>query len=68
MITSKDGYSIEYYPNRNQIVIILPQTLETLTNTVSIVRNRKTYFNTSELSAILGVVRAIAEVEHESET
>ena len=68
MIISKDGYSIEYYPRRNQIVITMPQTLQTLTNTVSMVTNRKTHFNPSELSAILAVVRAIVEVEHESKT
>lgn len=60
MIVS-DGYSIEYYPRRNTIEIVLPQTRATLTNTVSMVTNRRTDINEVELSAILAAVKAIFE-------
>lgn len=56
-----DGYSIEYYANSNRIEIILPQTMRTLTNTVSMVTNRRTDITSDELSAILVVVKAMLE-------
>lgn len=56
-----DGYSIEYYASSNRIVIMLPQTTQTLTNTVSMVSNRRTDITNDELSAILAVVRAMLE-------
>lgn len=61
MITS-DGYSIEYYPQRNQIVITMPQTLETLTSTTVMVSNRKN-LDSGDLKAILAVVKALCERE-----
>lgn len=60
MITS-DGYSLIYYPNRNQIIINLPQTLISLTNTVTIVKNRKTELSATEQGTILAVVKAIVD-------
>lgn len=61
-----DGYSIEYYANSNRLEIILPQTLKSLTNSVSMVSNRRTDITNDELSAILTIVRAKLErgVEH----
>lgn len=56
-----DGYSIEYYANSNRIEITLPQTMRTLTNTVSMVTNRRTDITSDELSAILVVVKAMLE-------
>lgn len=56
-----DGYSIEYYVNSNRIEIIMPQTLKSLTNTVSMVSNRRTNITNDELGAILSVVRAMLE-------
>lgn len=56
-----DGYSIEYYANSNRIEIIMPQTLRSLTNTVSMVSNRRTDITSDELGAILTVVRAMLE-------
>lgn len=56
-----DGYSIEFFKNRNQIVITVPQTMETLTSTVAMVSNRRTYLTESEMTALLGVVKAIME-------
>lgn len=57
----QDGYSIEYYPKENRIVITLPQTMRTLTNTVSMVVNRRTNITSAELSAVLAIVRALLE-------
>ena len=56
-----DGYSIEYYAQSNRIEIILPQTMRTLTNTVSMVTNRRTDITSDELSAILVVVKGMLE-------
>lgn len=56
-----DGYSLIYYPKRNTIEIVMPQTVTTLTNTVSMVSNRKTVLTESEEVAILSVVKAIVE-------
>ena len=56
-----DGYSLTYFPKRNTIEIILPQTMTTLTNTVAMVSNRKTVLTDGEAVAILSVVKAIME-------
>lgn len=56
-----DGYSLTYFPKRNMIEIILPQTLTTITNTVSMVSNRKTDLTEAEEVAIISVVKAIME-------
>ena len=62
MIVS-DGYSIEYYKNRNQIVIQLPQTMKTISNTVAMVVNRKVDFTAEDLAIILNMVKAICRRE-----
>lgn len=64
MIVS-DGYVLIYERAKNRIVIQLPQTLETLTNTVSMVSNRRTYLTSSEESIILQTVKAIMERKEE---
>lgn len=64
MIVS-DGYSIEYIPKRNQIVIGLPQTMTTISSTVAMISNRRTYITETEEAAILAVVKAIMEGETE---
>ena len=56
-----DGYSVWYEKNANRIVISLPQTMETVTNTITAITNRKHDFTDSELCAILSVTKAIAE-------
>jgi len=61
MIVSQDGYSIEHYRNKNQIVIIMPQTEQTLTNTRSNVRNRKIDFTDSDLAILLELTRYLCE-------
>ena len=61
MIISQDGYSIKHYRNRNQIVITMPQTIETLSNTISIVQNRKIDFTTEDLTILLELTRYLCE-------
>lgn len=61
MIVSQDGYSIEHYRNRNQIVITMPQTTETLSNTISIVRNRKVDFTAEDLTILLELTKYLCE-------
>ena len=56
-----DGYSLTYFPRRNTIEIVMPQTMTTLTNTVAMVSNRKTVLTEAEEIAILSVVKAIVE-------
>ena len=58
MIVS-DDYALSYYPNINQIVITLPQTLLTTTNTISPVRDRRTDIKESDLSCLLTMTRII---------
>ena len=56
-----DGYTIEFYPKVNRIEICLPQTMTTVSNTVSMVSNRRINLTDGELSAILAVVRTILD-------
>ena len=56
MIITDDGYSIEQYPQKNQIIISLPQTDGSLTNTIGMVSNRKPNLSTSELTLVLQLV------------
>lgn len=58
-----DGYYLNYYPERNQIVITMPQTMQTLTNTVSMVMNRRVSITREEEAVIVNVVKAIMERE-----
>ena len=60
MLTS-DGYALEYYRKRNQIVINLPQTARTATNTISQVRDRKVDVPTNELMWLLALTKLIFE-------
>ena len=56
-----DGYSLTYFPKRNTIEIVMPQTMTTLTNTAAMVSNRKTVLTEAEEAAILSIVKAIVE-------
>ena len=60
-----DGYSIEVYPQQNLITITLPQTFETLTNTVTPIRQRKRTLSPSELMTVLLTVKNMLENENE---
>ena len=63
MITS-DGYAIEFYRKTNQVVITMPQTLETLTSTAAMVSNRKN-LDSGDLKAILVLVKTMCERKEE---
>ena len=56
-----DGYFLTYFPKRNTIEIVMPQTMTTLTNTVAMVSNRKTVLTEEEEAVILSVVKTIVE-------
>lgn len=58
MIASNDYY-LNYYPNRNQIVISLPQTSQTLMNTINPVIDRRTDVKESDLMCLLQVAQVI---------
>ena len=60
-----EGYFLNYERKNNRIVIMLPQTLETLTNTTSMVTNRRTHLTQSEETIILMTVKAIMERKEE---
>ena len=62
MIVS-DGYTIEYYKNRNQIIIGLPQTMQTATNTISMVTNRKVDLTDEDQLIILSMVKYVMEAK-----
>ena len=54
-----NGYSLVYYKNRNQIVIGLPQTGMTLTNTLEPVVDRRIDVTEQELAILLRVTKLI---------
>ena len=58
MLTS-DGYSLTYYKNQNKIVISLPQTYETATNTYEQVVDRRTDVVEIDLLVLLDIVKLI---------
>lgn len=58
MIASNDYY-LNYYPNRNQIVISLPQTSQTLMNTTTPVIDRRTDVKESDLIYLLQITQII---------
>lgn len=60
-----EGYYLDYDRKNNRIIITLPQTLSTLTNTLAMVTNRRTYLTQSEEALILTTVKAIIEREEE---
>jgi len=61
MMIVSDGYSAEYYPQSNQIVITMPQTARTLTTTVQMVTNRKMDITDDDLALIMSLVKYICE-------
>lgn len=60
-------YALIYYPNRNQIVITLPQTWKTQTDTFSPVIDRRTDVEEIDLMAVLQVVQVIFHKEERRE-
>ena len=54
-----DGYALTYYKNYNQIVIGLPQTCETATNTYEQVVDRRTDVEETDLAVLLNITKLI---------
>lgn len=54
-----NGYLLIYHKNRNQIVIGLPQTSKSLTNTLEPVADRKIDIEEKDLAILLAVTQAI---------
>ena len=54
-----DGYGLNYYKSKNQIVICLPQTCATATNTYEQPVDRRVDVEESELWAVLLMVKMI---------
>ena len=54
-----NDYALTYYPNRNQIVITLPQTWKTQTDTFSPVIDRRTDVKEMDLISVLQTVQVI---------
>lgn len=66
MIVGQDGYAINYEPAQNRITILLPQTDETLTNTVTPVAKRKTNLTAHDLRIILWIAEWVCEGRDET--
>lgn len=58
MLTS-DGYALSYHKSRNQIVISLPQTYATITNTAERPVDRRTDVEEKDLLVLLNIARLI---------
>lgn len=58
MIVS-DGYTIQEYSKQNKIVITLPQTIRTCTNTVGVIEDRKDNLSDMEQAIVLNIVKSI---------
>lgn len=58
MLTS-EGYCLTYHKNKNQIVICLPQTAETATNTYEQVVDRRTDVMEIDLLVLLNIAKLI---------
>ena len=65
MILSKDGYALQYFPKKNKIIITMPQTVYTLTDTVSPVVDRKTDVPDGQLTLLLTVTKMLFRKEEE---
>ena len=59
MIVTEDGYTIAYNKEYNDILIVLPQTKETITNTRGAVVDRKVDISREELTLLMNVARLI---------
>ena len=67
-MTIMDGYYIVQYPNENKLVIVLPQTESTISNTVSPVVKRRRTITQAEEAALLVAVQGMYECEREEVT
>lgn len=60
MLTYK-GYAIEQHIKKNRVVIYLPQTMETLTSTVSEPKTRRMRLSDAEMAMLLKVAVSLYE-------
>lgn len=60
-----DGYAIEQYPLQNRIVVALPQTADTIQDTLTMPQNRRVKLTNEELTVILFTVKRMYELEGE---
>lgn len=60
-----DGYAIEQYPLQNRLVITLPQTADTIQDTLTMPQNRRVKLTNEELTVILFTVKRMYELEGE---
>jgi len=61
-----DGYQLVYYRNDNQIIISLPQTIQTIGTTQSIVK-RKVDLTREELAVVLNMIKYFCEKDGDAE-
>ncbi len=64
MVTA-NGYILTQYPKQNRIVISLPQTWDTLTDTTGILRNRRDVLTAEEEVILLDIVMELYEGDME---
>ena len=60
-MTSIDNYTIIQHSAENKIVIILPQTVETITNTVTPIVSRRHSLTQNEEAVLLAIVKSLFE-------
>lgn len=60
-IITSDDYLIHYKSAKNKIIITLPQTLGSLTNSRGKISRRRTEISESELGLLLQITRLIFE-------
>lgn len=59
------GYTLSYNILQNQIIITLPQTYQTLSDSFTVVSNRRNELSDSEQTFLLMIVRQLFEKKEE---
>lgn len=67
MVGTENGYLLVQKPLRNQIIISLPQTANTVTNTLMPIADRKQSLTEAEELALLTIVMSMVEKEEKKE-
>ena len=62
-----DGYTVFQYAKTNRIIISLPQTETTVTNTIMPLSNRRLELTDTEQTCLLLFVKALFEGDKQSE-
>lgn len=63
MIMTTDGYTLIQYPNQNKIMIYLPQTKDTITNSVTPIVDRKKELTQGQEIAVLQMVSKFLKIK-----